>query len=453
MPEPLDIIRDLPEGELQALIMQGGTPELPPALLQQELAKKQGAQSQRREPRTLDELLPPLNAPLSALVESLYGPLTERPEAPPSRQAQVEAAQAPWFEPASQDAILAGVNRMMAQGTPGSAMPEDMAQTGPTPAPMLPQAPPGKPPGMMGLSMPAIQQQMLMEAARRPQSPAVAAAGGAGGQQAPAGGGVAAPILQGAQAAQQAAAAASAAQAQTAPPDPYAGMPPALAAALKEYTTISADLKKQDDTAKWLALAKAGFAMAGSNKGFFGALGDAGLSGLDAYQAAMSQDAANRMKAAGMDLDVAKMTQDWESGQAAAARQREQDIIDAEYKRARIGALNRSNRGGGGQTQQQGITQAQYLSMIQRAANDLANSVHGTKYITDPAALQADAVAQVDSYLQRTGITVRGQGGAAPQPQTLGAVAAGPQPGTVQDGYMFLGGDPADQNNWEPVDE
>lgn len=36
---------------------------------------------------------------------------------------------------------------------------------------------------------------------------------------------------------------------------------------------------------------------------------------------------------------------------------------------------------------------------------------------------------------------------AAPAP----APAAGPQPGAVEDGYRFKGGNPSDQNNWEPV--
>jgi hypothetical protein len=41
------------------------------------------------------------------------------------------------------------------------------------------------------------------------------------------------------------------------------------------------------------------------------------------------------------------------------------------------------------------------------------------------------------------------------EPNLHGAAAfsptGGPQPGAVEDGYRFNGGDPADQNNWEPV--
>lgn len=40
-----------------------------------------------------------------------------------------------------------------------------------------------------------------------------------------------------------------------------------------------------------------------------------------------------------------------------------------------------------------------------------------------------------------------GEGGAPPQH----AGAAGPQPGTVEDGYRFRGGDPANPASWEPV--
>lgn len=36
-------------------------------------------------------------------------------------------------------------------------------------------------------------------------------------------------------------------------------------------------------------------------------------------------------------------------------------------------------------------------------------------------------------------------------PIKKGLVNAGPQPGTIENGYRFKGGDPADQNNWEQV--
>jgi hypothetical protein len=46
-------------------------------------------------------------------------------------------------------------------------------------------------------------------------------------------------------------------------------------------------------------------------------------------------------------------------------------------------------------------------------------------------------------------------GGVFATPQTSGggqpAAPSGPQPGTVQDGYRFKGGDPADASNWEKV--
>jgi len=36
--------------------------------------------------------------------------------------------------------------------------------------------------------------------------------------------------------------------------------------------------------------------------------------------------------------------------------------------------------------------------------------------------------------------------------QTPPAQNMGPQPGTVEEGFRFKGGDPADPKNWEPVD-
>ena len=38
-----------------------------------------------------------------------------------------------------------------------------------------------------------------------------------------------------------------------------------------------------------------------------------------------------------------------------------------------------------------------------------------------------------------------------PQIGGPGQVQGGPQPGVVEDGYRFNGGDPGDPNSWEPV--
>lgn len=446
-------------GELEALLALGEGPDLPPEVIEQMLVER-GVRSPRRAPRDPGPLIP-LDAPLSALVAGLYEDATSpgvppapgappappsgpmRPEglrggaAPPAPSAMVEPpAGEPWLRMLPSEQILAGANRMMIQGTPGSAAPGDLAQVGGFTMPPGPVPPPEKPPGSVYtgppappgkpsmLSIPAIRQRMLMEAAGGPQTPlgAVAAplpaaAPGSAAAAAAAAQGVPVPppdpIAKGAQAAQQAAATGAAQQAQT---DPFAGLPPALAAALREYTAIAADLKKQDDAARWMALAKAGFAMAGSNKGFLGALGEGGMAGLEAFQAAQQDEAQRRMQAAGMDLDVAKLTNQWQVDQAAAEREAAKEELNARLIEARIGSLNRGNRGGSGTPAQQGITPGQYLTMVQREADNLRNNPAWSRGKTD-AEIEAAAESAVQGRLQRLGVEVRGAaggGGGAP---------------------------------------
>jgi hypothetical protein len=57
-----------------------------------------------------------------------------------------------------------------------------------------------------------------------------------------------------------------------------------------------------------------------------------------------------------------------------------------------------------------------------------------------------EAKRQYLSYLDATNpIAVSGPQGTQRVPRSLG-----PKPGTVEDGFVFLGGDPADQSNWRP---
>lgn len=61
-------------------------------------------------------------------------------------------------------------------------------------------------------------------------------------------------------------------------------------------------------------------------------------------------------------------------------------------------------------------------------------------------------VAAIERFIGIMGVSQGDEGGqAAPaQPQAQPA-PGGPAPGTIEDGYRFKGGDPADQNNWERV--
>lgn len=481
MPEPLDLLMSMAPAELLALEQMGGTPNLPPDAIDRALRMQGYRTGQRPGQKRAAGAAIPMDPGLAGLVQQIYGgienemmippppdyvppapyydiPEAPPPPAPPSGQLRPEGLRGgrapaapepppppapprdprmvgrnPIFEFLPPETIMAGVERQVQQGTPASALPGDLAQTGGfnvPPPPMAPPekpgapvytgppAPPEKPPGLVSLMAPpmgGVPAPAGMPGSPAPTAPPVGPPGTAPD-----------PIATGAAAAQQAAAASATQQAQTA--DPFAGLPEPLANALREYQAIAADLRKQDESAKWMALAKAGFAMAGSRSpSFFGALGEGGMAGLEAYEAAQAAEAQRRMQAAGMDMTVGNTLMNREAALAAAARQAEQDALEAEYKRARIGSLNRSNRGGGGgSTGQQGITQSQYLTMVQREADNLMNSAATyQKYRADPEAARRDAMANVDAYLSESGITVRGMGGGGGGggPQTLSAVA------------------------------
>lgn len=458
MPEPLDILLSMPPAELLALEQMGGTPSLPPDAIDRAL-RMQGYRTGRRPSAqgSAGAAAISMDPGLSGLLGQIYGGMTNEedfsiPGAPPEPRlpgkmrpegaaggapsAPMPPGPEPWtgaplFEFLPPETIMAGVQRQVEQGTPASALPGDMAQTGGFNMPPGPVEPPMKPPGLMALSMPAIQQRMLMEAARAgrggpgaggvPMPPAMPG----GAPAAPAGppGTAPDPIATGAAAAQQAAAASGAQQAQTA--DPLAGLPEPLASALREYQSIAKDLKQQDENAKWMALAKAGFAMAGSrNPSFFGALGEGGMAGLQAYEQQQAAEAARRLQGVGMDMDVAKLLMQQETAQAEALRQAEKDELERRYTEARIGAIQRSGRGGGSSGPKP-ITQYQYAGMVQKEYDNLLNSplALDPMYLENPELLRQKAIENVNSYLSTTGGAAAGGGSGGTSLQAVAGAA------------------------------
>jgi hypothetical protein len=101
------------------------------------------------------------------------------------------------------------------------------------------------------------------------------------------------------------------------------------------------------------------------------------------------------------------------------ARQREQEA-DRGFDREKLNAQLEMQR-------QKALEPPQFIQNLQA-------------YMTMPD----EAKRQYLSYLDATNpIAVSGPQGTQRVPRSLG-----PKPGTVEDGYVFLGGDPADQSNW-----
>jgi hypothetical protein len=79
--------------------------------------------------------------------------------------------------------------------------------------------------------------------------------------------------------------------------------------------------------------------------------------------------------------------------------------------------------------------------------NDGSLAAIGGNYGADPKVLYKDPTPKIDWIAADDG-----QGGKVLKPYVRGGAApSGPALGTVEGGYRFKGGDPANQGNWEPV--
>jgi hypothetical protein len=109
-------------------------------------------------------------------------------------------------------------------------------------------------------------------------------------------------------------------------------MSPALKQATDDYMKLINAQENTDDQDKFLALAKAGFAMASSGSPYLlQAVGQGGNAGIDAYQAARAKAAERRLRGAQGTLEVAKIGE--EVRRAAAREGLDRDRLEVDRTR------------------------------------------------------------------------------------------------------------------------
>lgn len=88
-----------------------------------------------------------------------------------------------------------------------------------------------------------------------------------------------------------------------------------------------------------------------------------------------------------------------------------------------------------------------YAAALSRTGTNTVDAMRRFDQILDPAWSQGQIEAALDQFKTTLGAERRG----IDKSRGLGEPQGAPQPGTVQDGYRFKGGDPAQEGNWERV--